>query len=361
MPLFAAGRNHSQRRKRNYVTISAHAQFKDAKVLITGATGFTGRVLTKKLAAAGARINAVARASSNLGDLTGFGNISWFRGEVFDAETVRRAADGVAYIFHIAAAFREEKATEEDYRNVHVRSTQLLAEAVKGRTEFKRFVHASTVGVHGHISGDELADENYPFNPGDAYQRTKVEGELWLREFASQNSLPHSVIRPAAIFGPGDRRLLKIFKMADKGFVLMLGSGKGVYHLIHVDDLTEIFLLAAVSDKALSQVFIAANDQPIPIVDIGRLAAQALGKKIRVIRLPIWPFFLAADLCKAVCMPFGIQPPIYRRRVAFYTKDRKFSNAKLRTVLGYTPRYSNESGIAETALWYKEHGWLRGK
>ncbi len=265
------------------------------------------------------------------------------------------------YIFHLAAAFREEKGSDEGYRKVHLHSTQLMAEAVKGKPAFKRFVHTSTVGVQGHIEGDDYADENYRFSPGDGYQRTKLEGEQWLEKFASENNLPYTVIRPAPIYGPGDGRLLKFFKMVDKGYILMLGKGKGIYHLVHVDDLTEIFLLAGVSEKALSQVFIAAGEEPISIIDMGHSIARALNKKIRVIRLPIQPFFLAADICKAVCTPLGIQPPLYRRRVAFYTKDRKFNISKLKNVLGYQPKYSNESGLAETAKWYVENEWLSGK
>lgn len=339
---------------------SAHEQFKGAKVLITGATGFTGRVLTRKLAAAGARINAIARPSSDLGDLEEL-DITWFRGDVFDPETVGKAVEGVEYIFHLAAAFREVKGNDEGYRKVHLDSTKLLARAVQDKQEFKCFIHASTVGVHGHIPGDDLADENYRFSPGDGYQRTKLEAEQWLAEFAPKHNLPYTIIRPTPIFGPGDGRLLKFFKMANNGYILMLGKGKGIYHLIHVDDLTEIFLLAGVSEKSRSQVFIAANDEPISIIDMGQAIAKARHKNIRVIRLPIWPFFLAADICKAICTPLGIQPPLYRRRVAFYTKDRKFNISKLNNVLGYTLQHSNEAGLEETARWYVEQGWLDKK
>jgi nucleoside-diphosphate-sugar epimerase len=339
---------------------AVHQHFQGKKVLITGATGFTGRVLTQKLAAAGAKIKAIARPSSHLDELHSL-DIQWFRGEVFDPEIIRQAAEGVEYIFHVAAAFREEKGSDEGYRKVHLHSTQGLAKAVLGQPQFKCFVHVSTVGVHGHIPGDDLADEHYPFAPGDGYQRTKLEGEQWLADFAADKDFPYTIIRPTPIFGPGDGRLLKFFKMVNRGYILMLGKGKGLYHLIHVDDLTEIFLLAAVSPQARSEVFIAANEEPISIIDMGQSIAKALNKNIRVIRLPIGPFFVAADLCKALCTPLGIQPPLYRRRVAFYTKDRKFTIAKLKKVLGYTPRYTNESGLQETAQWYIQHGWLDKK
>ncbi|WP_417913637.1 NAD-dependent epimerase/dehydratase family protein [Candidatus Electronema sp. JM] len=339
------------------MTRSTYEQFKNVNVLITGVTGYTGRVLVKKLAAAGARIRAIARPSSDLGDLASL-DIIWFRGEVFDQEIIRQAAQGVEYIFHLAAAYRQEKASEEDYRQVHLHSTRLLAEAVCGKPEFKRFLHVSTVGVHGHIPGDDLADEEYRFSPGDSYQRTKLEAEQWLTDFGARTNLPHTIIRPAAIFGPGDRRLLKIFKMASKGFILMLGKGKGIYHLIHVDDLTNIMLAAAAAGPTCCQTLIAANDRPISIVEMGQTVAEALDKKAWVIRLPIWPFFLAADICKAICAPLGISPPIYRRRVAFYSKDRKFNNAKLKRLLDYRFHHSSRSGLTATAAWYQKHGWL---
>ena len=331
--------------------------FKQARVLITGATGLTGKLLTQKLAKAGAKISAIARPSSNIQELHDLG-VKLFRGDVFDPQIVGAATDNVEYIFHLAAAFREEKATDRDYQPVHVHSTQLLARAVLNRPDFKRFVHISTVGVHGHIE-IESANETYRFSPGDGYQRTKLEAELWLREFASENRIPFTIIRPTPIFGPGDNRLLKFFRMINRGYLLMLGLGrKGIYHLIHVDDLTEILMLAATSDAALSQVFIAANDDPISIEDMGMIIAKALDKNIRTIRLPVAPFFLAADVCKAVCAPLGIQPPIYRRRVAFYTKDRKFDNSKLRNTLGYRLRYDNRTGLTQTAQWYLARGWL---
>jgi nucleoside-diphosphate-sugar epimerase len=341
----------------NLTQEQVHEHYKGARVLITGSTGFTGTVLTRKLADAGARITAIARNSSNIDALDDL-DINWIRGEVFEQEVVDRAVEGVEYIFHLAAAFREEKGTDEGYRRVHLYSTQMLARAVQGRPEFKRFVHTSTVGVHGHIQGDDYADETYRFSPGDGYQRTKLEGEQWLAEYGAEHNLPYTIIRPTPIFGPGDRRLLKFFKMANKGYILMLGKGKGIYHLIHVDDLTEIFLRAGVLEQALSEIFIAANDEPISIIDMGQAIARALDKKIKVIRLPILPFFIGADICKAVCTPLGIQPPLYRRRVAFYTKDRKFNISKLNNVLGYHLKYTNESGLEKTAHWYVENGWL---
>jgi nucleoside-diphosphate-sugar epimerase len=330
---------------------------KGTRVLVTGATGFTGAVLTRKLCERGARVRAIARASSKRDGLEGL-PIEWIEGNVYDPTTVERAVAGVEIIFHVAAAYREAGITDETYRKVHVESTQLLAQAALKNPNFKRFVHVSTVGVHGHIENPP-ANEEYPFSPGDVYQQTKLEAELWIRDFAPKHGLPFTVIRPAAIYGPGDKRLLKIFKMATWPLIPVLGSARGqLYHLIHVDDLTEIFILAAVHPQALGEVFIGGDPAALALADILRIISSEYGRNARLIRIPAWPFFWAAAVCEAVCRPFGWSPPIYRRRVAFFTKDRSFDTSKLRNRLGYIYGRTTGEGLRATARWYREQGWV---
>ena len=326
------------------------------EVLLTGATGFTGAWLLRKLAQAGLRVRAVARGSSDVRQFADL-DIRWFRGNNYDAAVIAEAAAGVEYIFNLAAAYREAKIADEQYHRVHVVGTQLLAQAAAVNPSFKRFVHVSTVGVHGHIDNPP-ADENAPYHPGDVYQRTKLEAELWIREFAAEKRLPCTVIRPAAIYGPGDRRLLKVFTMAARPIFPLLGRGKCLYHLIHVDDLTDVILRAAWHPAAVGEVFIIGNPEPIALPRMAEVIAEALGRRTRPVRIPAWPFFLAGDLCEAVCKPLGLAPPIYRRRVAFFTKDRSFNTTKFRQRLSCTTKYGNEDGLRATAAWYREHGWI---
>lgn len=325
-------------------------------VLVTGATGFTGRVLARRLAGQGCRVRAIARPSSDLAPLADL-DVDWFRGDVYDPATVRAAMTGAHYVFHVAAAFRESGIADAVYRDVHVTSTQLLARAAAELPDFERFVHVSTVGVHGHIDNPP-ADETAPFHPGDVYQRTKAEAETWLHGFAAEHGLPYTVVRPAAIYGPGDTRLLKLFRMALKPVFILLGRGKCLYHLIHVEDLAAILIRAATHPGAMGQAFIAGSPESVTLEQMGRIVGDELGHPVRVLRLPAWPVFLAADLCEAACRPLKRKPPLYRRRVAFFTKDRSFDTRKLRERLGYTCRYGNETGLRQTARWYREHGWL---
>ena len=326
------------------------------RVLVTGATGFTGAVLTRKLALAGLRVQAIARSSSSTDALRDL-DIRWFRGEVFDPETVRQACEDAEYVFHLAAAYREAKSSDEMYRKVHLESTQLLAHAAIAGKDFKRFVHVSTVGVHGHVERPP-ADESCAFDPGDVYQKTKADAELWLRHFAAEHKLPFTVIRPCAIYGPGDRRLLKLFRMAARGWMPVLGRGKCLYHLIHVEDLTNIILLSATHPAVLNEVIIAGDRDPVSLMQMSEIIANHFGRRLRVVRLPAWPFFVLAAMCEAACRPLGVEPPLYRRRVAFYTKDRAFDTRKMREKLGYQYVYTNESGLRQTAQWYRDQGWI---
>jgi nucleoside-diphosphate-sugar epimerase len=170
--------------------------------------------------------------------------------------------------------------------------------------------------------------------------------------------LPYTIIRPCAIYGPGERRFLKFFRMANLPVFPILGEGPCWYHLVHVEDLARAMMRAAVMASALGEAFIIGSTVPIRLEEMARIIARTYHRRLRVVRLPIAPFFLLGDLCERICKPLGIEPPIYRRRVAFYAKDRYFTTRKMREVLGYRPLYENEEGIVELARWYRDHGWI---
>jgi len=99
-------------------------------------------------------------------------------------------------------------------------------------------VHCSTVGVLGHVATPP-ADETTPYSPGDPYQRTKCEAEVLALTYARERGVPVTVARPTAIYGPGDRRLLKMFRMIANRTFVMLGKGDIYYHMVYIDDLVD--------------------------------------------------------------------------------------------------------------------------
>lgn len=327
-----------------------------SRVLITGATGFTGSNLVKKLLQQEVEIVAIARKTSNLGAFEGL-PIKWLQGDVCDPDLIASATQNVNYIFHMVTPFREAKSPDIGYHNVHVLSTQRLAKAALEQPDFRRFVHVSTIGVHGHVE-EPPGDENCPLKPGDIYQETKLEGEVWIRDFGQQTSLPVTVIRPAGIYGPGEKRLLKIYKMAMQGWVPVIGNGSNLLHFVHVDDLTNFFIHTATQPQAIGEVFICGSQQAITFRDMVNLISDYYRVSTRFISLPARPLFALGDLCELIFRPLGIEPPIYRRRLAFYTKNRSFNTRKMQTLLNFAPIHNDKEGLIELAQWYLDRGWV---
>lgn len=277
-------------------------------------------------------------------------------GDIRDQAAVEESVKGIEKIFNIAAMFRSAASVDQDYRDVHVLGTQHLLKAAL-KHDVSRFVHCSTVGVHGDVKAPPATEES-PYGPADIYQRTKLEGELWAREFADKNNLALSVIRPTAIYGPGDMRLLKLFKLAVRGVTPVIGSGKIYYHMVYIDDLVQGLLLAAEHEDAVGEVFIIGGEENMTLDDLVTTIARITNRPETKVHLPAWPFQIAGSLCEKICIPLGIEPPIYRRRVDFFTKSRSFDISKAKDMIGYSPRYGLHDGLSRTAEWYKEKGYL---
>jgi dihydroflavonol-4-reductase len=326
----------------------------DRPVLVTGATGFTGGHLVRSLVAEGHKVRVVVRSAARATALPAGVDIR--EADITDPRAVSKAVEGVGTIYHLAAAYREASHREEGYREVNVGATRNLLEAAC-TAGIERFVHCSTVGVHGHVVNPP-ADESAPYSPGDPYQRTKCEAEILALSYARQGRLPLTVARPTAIYGPGDTRLLKMFRMVAKGTFVMLGKRDIYYHMVFINDLVAGLRLLGTHPNAVGEVFILGGERYYKLSTITGLIAALLGVRPPWLRLPALPFQIAGSLCEAICVPFGIEPPIYRRRVDFFTKSRAFSIAKAQRLLGYQPQIPLEAGLRSTLDWYTRSGHI---
>lgn len=329
------------------------------RVLVTGATGFTGGHLAQFLTARGDAVRALVRPRSrerfDQSPLPRRG-VEAVEGDLIDAAALRRAAEGVEVIYHIAATYREAGQPDSAYRAVNVEGTRNLLEAAKA-AGVARVVHCSTGGVHGHIAHPP-ANEDAPFNPGDVYQDTKLAAEKLAREFGVSTGVDVVVARPIGIYGPGDTRFLRMFRGLARGRFPMIGSGQAFYHLTFIDDLVEAFRLCGTVPDATGRTYILAGPRYTTLEQLIQLVARELNVAPPRMHLPVWPFWTAGLLCEMVCVPLRIEPPIYRRRVDFYTKSRAFDTTRARTELGFLPRVDLEEGIQRTANWYRSEGLL---
>jgi nucleoside-diphosphate-sugar epimerase len=202
------------------------------------------------------------------------------------------------------------------------------------------------------------ANEDAPLKPGDIYQVTKLEGEQLARETGRRLGVEVTVARPSGIYGPGDRRLLRLFRGIARRRWVTLGRGEIYYHLTYIDDLVDGFLRCGEQPKAADRTYILAGGEVTTLNALVSLVADAAEVPVPRIHLPVWPFWVAGALCEAVCVPFGVEPPLYRRRVDFFTKSRAFDIGRAKAEIGYDPQVTLRDGIRRTLEWYRAHGWL---
>lgn len=326
------------------------------KVLVTGGTGFTGKALTKRLLDDGYQVTALDyKEGIKTKELREWG-AEVVIGSVTEQDVVQKCMQGVEVVHHLAAAFRELNVAESYYDNVNVEGTRIVLEEAK-KAGVKKFIYCSTCGVHGNVDNPP-ADENAPITPADYYQRTKYMAEPLTLEYHRQG-MPCVILRPAAIYGPGDpERFWMIYKRVKKGNFPMFGNGKTFYHPLYIDNLVDSLMLAMEPGKGDGQAYLIADEEYVEIEDLVRRVAKAMNTKVRIPHYPVWPLVAAGHICEKACKPLGIAPPIFPRRVDWFRQNRAFNIAKARKDLGYNPAVGLDKGLKLTAEWYIAEGYL---
>ncbi|HEY2151733.1 MAG TPA: NAD-dependent epimerase/dehydratase family protein [Vicinamibacterales bacterium] len=326
------------------------------RALVTGATGFTGGHLARGLVARGHEVSALVRTPGPLATALTTDGIKVRPGDLRDGEALLAATAGIDVVFHVAAMYRQAGLPDEVYRTVNATAVQRIVEA-SARAGVRRVVHCSTVGVHGDVEHPP-ANEDAPLKPGDVYQVSKLEGERLARETGLRLGIDVTIVRPTGIYGPGDQRLLKLFRGVARGRWVTLGSGEIYYHLTYIDDLVDGFLLCATHPAAAHRTYILAGGEVTTLNELVARVAAGAGVPVPTRHVPVWPFWAAGAACEAICAPFGLEPPIFRRRVDFFTKSRAFDITRAKTEIGFAPQVGLDEGIRRTLRWYRDHGWL---
>ena len=326
------------------------------KVLVTGGTGFTGKALVRRLLEQGHQVVALDyKEGLKTQELRDWG-AEVVLGSVTDREVVRRAMDGAEVVHHLAAAFREMNVPDQHYWEVNVGGTKNVLAAAQ-EAGVRRFVYCSTCGVHGNVDHPP-GGEDAPIQPADYYQRTKYEAEPIVREF-HEHGLPSVILRPAAIYGPGDpERFLLIFRRVAGGTFPMFGSGRTLYHPLYVDNLVDAFMAAMADGAGDGEAYLIADEEYVAIEELVRRVARALGVEVRVPHFPVWPVVAAGHVVEKACRPFGVTPPIFPRRVDWYRQNRAFCIDKAKRDLGWAPKVGLDEGLRRTAEWYRREGFL---
>ena len=325
------------------------------RVLITGGLGFLGSALVNEFATAGFEVRIFSRTGKRP---TGFVHpqghpITW--GDIRDVSVLGTALEGADIVVHTVSNFREARTDAQAYAINVTGTDHLLRAAAQRRVE--RVVICSTIGVHGDVAHPP-ANEESPFNPGDIYQETKVEVERRSRLFEQETGIPVCILRPASIYGPGDLRMLKLFRMIQRRRFVLLGRGEAFFHPVYIEDVARGFVLGATVEQAAGETFILGGDQYLPLRDYIDAIAVQLGVPPPRLRLPLWPFDVMAGVCETAYRPFNLEPPLHRRRMSFFRNNRAFRIDKAKRMLGYQPRVGIEEGLRRTISWYEARGLL---
>lgn len=326
----------------------------EREVLVTGAGGFTGSNLCNILVKNHAKVTAFLRHGGSKPKLDP--KIKIITGDLTNPQDCIQAMQGIDTVFNIAAVFRNVKGSEQQLRDIHVRATENLIRAAKDEG-CRRFVHTSTMGVHGHVQNGP-GNEETEFSPGDAYQETKVEGEELAFKLSKELDLELTVIRPCGIYGPGDTRFLKLVKPIKKGQFIMIGSGNTHYHFVYIDDLVNGYLLAGEKSSAVGEAFLIGGKDAPTLNELARKIAEIQDVPAPKFKIPVWPIYYSGWACEIIFGMFNIEPILHRRRVAFFTKNRDFTITKAQNLLGYEPKVGLEQGFTSLINWYDKEGLI---
>lgn len=323
-------------------------------VFVTGATGFVGGALARQLAESGVYVRALARSDAKAAFLRDVPNIDVVLGDITDAARMQALTAGCAVVFHGAAALGGPLVHQ---RRVNVEGTRHVMQAA-AQVGVARVVHVSSVAVYGYPRAAVITEDMGPSPAQDAYSLTKAGAEDVVRELGAAQGVPYTIIRPGAIYGPRSNAwTARMFRLALRQPLIFPGDGRGSMPAIYIDDLIDLFRLAATHPAAAGEAFNATPDPSPTLRDYLTGYARLAGHTLRWIGLPV-------GLVKPVVWVnsrFG-KPYSYRRTsphlLDFITTAHTFTMAKACDRLGWQPQVDLETGIQRSGPWLRAIGLL---
>jgi len=324
-------------------------------VLVTGANGFVGARLCEVLLERGYTVRALVRETSDLFRLEGV-DVEFVYGDLGDMPSLNKAVDGVDIVIHTAGRIKAPNL--QIYMEANKLGTRNLLEAVVGRAPgIQRFVYISSLAAGGPGQDDRPVTEDDPPRPVTPYGASKLAGEKETLSFA--NKLPVTVVRPPAVYGPGDTQVLGFFRTVCWHLKPYFGNGTAQLRLVYVDDLVKGIILAAEHPNAVGEVFYIAEDKSLTWLELENIIAREAKVWAVPIRIPRWFVRSVATLSEWACKPTKKTPALNRHKAEdFLQTNWTCSVAKASRMLGYRCRFPFEKGAAITIKAYREKGWL---
>ena len=337
--------------------MSEQAQFGAELCLITGATGFIGGHLARRLVREGYAVRCLVRASSDTARLGGL-DVQIAVGDLANADSLARAVAGCDHVLHCGALV-SDWATTEEIAGVNVGGTRDLLEASIGAS-VRRFVHLSTTDVYGYPD-DTRIDETYAATRfRNWYAQTKLQAEAEVRRAARTQALEAVVLRPATVYGPGSTDVVGEIARAIRGRqMLLIDRGRPLAGLCYVENLVDAAVLAVRHEAAPGHAFNVGDGAGVTWRRFTDDLAAGLGCPPVRWSLPYW---LARGIGCSLehgyrllrgATGLGVAPLLSRQAVQVLGRNQEFSNRKLRELLGWEPRVDYAAGLEATLDWLR--------
>lgn len=321
--------------------------------LVTGATGQLGSHVVEQLRAAGEDVRVLARAGANVAFLQQQG-VEIMEGDLRDAESVKRAAQGAAIVYNCAAKV-SDWGPWRDFEEAAVTNTRNVVEACRAAS-VPRLLHVSSISVYGHpkLAADDRITEQTPLGQGfwmwDYYPRAKLIAEEIVREYPAT-----TIVRPSWLYGPRDRITIpRVIPALLQGKSLIVGSGENYLNIIYAGDVAAGIILAANHPSAVGQAYNICSEGEVKQVDLLNALTDALSLPRVTKRVPYWlamRFAFLSECWKRLI--FSKTPPtITRRAIYLIGRSTRYSTQKARTELGWLPRVPIQEGVRRTLEWF---------
>jgi len=323
--------------------------------LVSGSNGFVGSHLCEQLLDKGYHIKALVRTTSNLQFIENL-DVELVYGELSNPESLRPALENIDLVFHPAGLVRARD--EKTFMRVNrIGTRNLLEAAIKSCPNLKRFVHISSQAAAGPSDSLRPVTENDTPAPVSAYGRSKLASEEEVLEF--RDRFPVTIIRPPAVYGPRDSDIYKFFKLARIGLNPRLGGGQKHISLVHVSDLVECIITAANNEKAIGEIFFAANSQANEYNALVHMMADIMKRNIIDIVIPLGVAKCLAAVIETVTYLLRKPAPLSRDKIAELSQDFWLCSAqKAEDILGWKAKIPIREGLKQTYNWYVEKKWL---